>query len=355
MADFPTTVKNFLALQDGVDSIIAAHPNDRGDEITAIETLIGPLGSTQAHSASLKNLLLDYRKGCAVVPDTVAQITVQAGEIALTNGSGDAKWRRNTGNTTVTWTDIDTGAEAGTKRYYVHAVADSAATTFTVVISLSPTAPTGITYFHLLGSFFNNSSSDIEDVMDDDLLFTKTPGEVTAYTLITAPVGAILCEGSATVGTTVDPTLSDLFDVIGTTFGGSDATDFQVPDLRGRTIIGLDNMGGSSANVVTAAAADSIGGTSGVESFDNSHDHGGATGSTTLTESQMPAHTHDNQTRGVSTNGNVIGNTNLAADTTIATDSTGGGTGHTHTISSVGSATQTLMSPYMALAYVIWK
>jgi len=35
---WPTSVKIFLQLQDGVDYVIAQHPNERGDEITAIET-----------------------------------------------------------------------------------------------------------------------------------------------------------------------------------------------------------------------------------------------------------------------------------------------------------------------------
>ena len=355
MVDFPASVKNFLALQDGVDSIIAAHPNDRGDEITAIETLIGPMGNAQTHSESLKNLLLAYRKGCAVVPDTVAQLTVQAGEIAIPNSSNDVKWRRNTSSTTVTWADIDTGAETSSKRYYVHAVADSSGTTFTVTISLSSTAPTGATYFRLLGSFFNNSGSNIEDVMDDDVLFGKTPGEITAYTLTTAPAGAILCKGGATLGTTVDPTLQALFDVIGTTFGGSDATDFQAPDLRGRSIIGLDNLGGSSANVVTHANADSIGGVQGSEDFDNTHDHGAATGSHTLTTSEIPSHTHPQASNTIiEAAGAIKGGTSFGT-TGGTTQATGGGGGHTHTISSGGSATQNVMNPYMALAYVIWK
>jgi hypothetical protein len=38
MASFPTSVKTFTTLVDNVDSILAAHQNERGDEITAIET-----------------------------------------------------------------------------------------------------------------------------------------------------------------------------------------------------------------------------------------------------------------------------------------------------------------------------
>lgn len=40
-ASYPAAIKNFLVLEDGVDKVIAAHPNDRGAEITAIETELG--------------------------------------------------------------------------------------------------------------------------------------------------------------------------------------------------------------------------------------------------------------------------------------------------------------------------
>ena len=47
MADYPGAIKNFLQLEDGVDTVLAQHPNERGDEITAIETELGtdPAGS----------------------------------------------------------------------------------------------------------------------------------------------------------------------------------------------------------------------------------------------------------------------------------------------------------------------
>ena len=41
---------------------------------------------------------------------------------------------------------------------------------------------------------------------------------------------------------------------------------FTLPDFRGRFALGLDNMGGPSANRVTSIAADAIGGNAGIES-----------------------------------------------------------------------------------------
>lgn len=54
---------------------------------------------------------------------------------------------------------------------------------------------------------------------------------------------------------------------------------FKTPDMRGRTFVGLDNMGGTSLNVITDAGADSMGGKMGAETH-------------TLTTAQIPAHKH---------------------------------------------------------------
>jgi len=75
---------------------------------------------------------------------------------------------------------------------------------------------------------------------------------------------------------------ADLFEVIGTTYGSGDgSTTFNKPDLRGRVIAGQDDMGGTSANTLTNAQADQLGGTLGAE------DH-----TLTSAESGMPAHSH---------------------------------------------------------------
>jgi microcystin-dependent protein len=48
-----------------------------------------------------------------------------------------------------------------------------------------------------------------------------------------------------------------LFTLVGTTFGGGDgSTTFNIPDLRGRVVAGLDNMGGSAANRISSVATD---------------------------------------------------------------------------------------------------
>lgn len=92
-----------------------------------------------------------------------------------------------------------------------------------------------------------------------------------------APTGYLLCDGSAVSRTTY----AALFAVIGTTYGvGDGSTTFNVPDERGRTTVGLDNMGGVAANRMVTNPASVLGQTGGAEVH-------------TLTDPEMPIHTHD--------------------------------------------------------------
>lgn len=72
------------------------------------------------------------------------------------------------------------------------------------------------------------------------------------------PSFALICDGSAVSRTTY----SDLFDEIGTTYGSGDgSTTFNLPDLRGRTIYGKDDMGGAAASRI--GSSDAAGGVDG--------------------------------------------------------------------------------------------
>lgn len=88
-----------------------------------------------------------------------------------------------------------------------------------------------------------------------------------------------------------------------------------LPDMRGRAAVARDNEGGSSANVITDTEADSAGGTFGEETH-------------TLTEAEMPAHTHTLNS-GTAGGGAAI-NTKIdpTATTTATTNSTGGDGAH---------------------------
>ena len=75
-------------------------------------------------------------------------------------------------------------------------------------------------------------------------------GIINPFAGITAPDGWLLCYGQA-ISRTV---YSDLFIALSTTYGAGDgSTTFALPDLRGRAIAGMDNMGGTAINRITNA------------------------------------------------------------------------------------------------------
>ncbi len=84
------------------------------------------------------------------------------------------------------------------------------------------------------------------------------------------PSGWLLCDGRAH-STLANPEFQTLFDLIQNTYGGSDNTDFQVPDYRGRVDIGMDNYGDGggqgSAGRITDSEADALGGSGGIEAY----------------------------------------------------------------------------------------
>lgn len=107
-------------------------------------------------------------------------------------------------------------------------------------------------------------------------------GTVTNFAGSTAPEGWLLCYGQAISRTTY----ADLFAAIGTAFGSGDgSTTFNVPDLRGRVIAGLDLMGGVGAGRLdtTTLNTNGMGGTGGAQtvgltaSQNGPHNHTGTT------------------------------------------------------------------------------
>jgi microcystin-dependent protein len=91
-----------------------------------------------------------------------------------------------------------------------------------------------------------------------------------------APSGWLLCQGQAVSRTTY----AALFDAIGTTYGAGDSsTTFNIPDIAGRVVAGKE----SSASRLTSAVSGVDGGTLGAAGGSQSH---------TLTEAQLPSHTH---------------------------------------------------------------
>jgi len=108
------------------------------------------------------------------------------------------------------------------------------------------------------------------------------PGVMVPFGGTIAPAGWLFCDGQ-------EVKISDyteLFQAIGYNFkdptllSDEGVNSFALPDMRGRFPLGLDNLGGPSANRVTDIAADAIGGNSGSES-------------TSIGLGNLPEHEHD--------------------------------------------------------------
>ena len=164
-------------------------------------------------------------------------------------------------------------------------------------------------------------------------------GAIEAYAGSTAPTGWLLAYGQAVSRSTY----ANLFAVIGTTYGSGDgSTTFNLPDLRGRAVAGLDNMGGSAASRLTSTvltASNTLGATGGTQTH-------------TMTSAEMPSHTHTQNIHGHAFNdpGFIPGVTNISVsaggtgfygrtasqglfvgDATATNQNTGGGGAHLNT------------------------
>ena len=153
------------------------------------------------------------------------------------------------------------------------------------------------------------------------------------------PSGFLLCDGTsyATASYTA------LFAVIAYTYGGSGA-NFNVPDLRDRTIVGVSSS--NSKALAQAIGANTVTPTGNIS---------GNTGSTSLNTAQIPGHLH-----GIPTASGMCGGTvrQPPSSSTVSPDSstsnTGGGQGHDHTLSAnfSGSA-NSVLQPGLVLNYII--
>ncbi len=158
-------------------------------------------------------------------------------------------------------------------------------------------------------------------------------GSVSAFSGTSLPSGWLWADGSAISRTTY----ADLFASIGTTYGvGDGSTTFNLPDLRGRTIAGKDNMdnsegtgGGDAARLTSGSKAaidgDTLGASGGVQEH-------------TLTTAEVPARS---AIESLNTNNNAPttgGSTKVVSGNSV---SRGGGEAHTN------------VQPTLVLNYII--
>lgn len=178
-------------------------------------------------------------------------------------------------------------------------------------------------------------------------------GSVIAFAGSSAPTDWLLCYGQAVSRTTY----AALFAVTSTTYGvGDGSTTFNLPDLRGRTPFGKDDMGGVAASRVTNGESGITGTTLGSAGGDerlSQHLH--AVG--TLAISGDGGHQHSYLA------GNAIGSgrdiIDAGGDTGVQSFPESGANGtHSHTISGStantgGNTTSQNMPPAIILNYII--
>jgi microcystin-dependent protein len=163
-------------------------------------------------------------------------------------------------------------------------------------------------------------------------------GMITPFAIAAAPAGWALCNGELMDRTA----FAALFAVIGETYGAGDGSStFALPDLRGRVVAGMDNMGGGAAGRLTdATLALGLG-----------------TETVTLDVTQIPAHHHVGGLHNHTLNAtiNTVGD---PGGTTAVTDFSGsmnntGVAGDVDTSDTGGDQAHSNVQPTMVLNYII--
>ena len=182
----------------------------------------------------------------------------------------------------------------------------------------------------LNGAPTTNNMAATKKYVDDEIAAIPTASGVPAGTIIwtarsTAPTGYLKANGAAVSRTTY----ADLFAAIGTQHGAGDgSTTFNVPDLRGEFIRGLDDGRGVDSGRTLGSSQ---------SSQNLAHDHGGSTNTASLTGSFTPG-THrpfyNISNGGVFSDGGNVGSPETGDNTNGRRIDFDGS--HSHTISSDG-------------------
>lgn len=117
----------------------------------------------------IERLLSHHIWGATITVTSDEVLTISAGEVVCSTGAGLKRFRKNTATTIVDNTinsavgGIDTAvAVKASTWYYVYAVADANATTFTAILSESAVNPTNANalYYRLIGAALTDATKD---------------------------------------------------------------------------------------------------------------------------------------------------------------------------------------------------
>ena len=185
-----------------------------------------------------------------------------------------------------------------------------------------------------------------------DLLSTvpiNPPGVMMPYAGTTAPTFWLLCYGQEIL----QADYPELFDVIGFTYkqtgllSDNGVAKFALPDMRGRTVMGLDDMGGTAASRITGLQGSELGNSGGQETV-------------TIQQNNLPDHEHDLVVEGTQFYAilDAAKDANSPVSSITFDAPTGQNAGQAVTTSggvagTTGQAMETL-SPFMSLNYIIY-
>jgi microcystin-dependent protein len=115
----------------------------------------------------------------------------------------------------------------------------------------------GVVYYSLIDSNINYSPASNPTRWAQGILGADAPGKISMYGGATAPTGYLICNGASLLRADYPA----LFTAIGTGYGASDGTHFNIPDFRGIFPRGVNNGAGNDPDAASRTAANPGGNT----------------------------------------------------------------------------------------------